>query len=181
MSARTSATRYAKALLDVAIRESDPAQVEADLAAVADAMASHADVRRALLSPAVPQGVRVNAVRALTDRFATQPPAAKLLAMLAARGRLDLVPELLAVYRTRLLAHHNIVPATVRSAVPLSPETVAALSARLGAVTGKQMQLEVIVDPSLIGGIVTSIGSTVYDGSVRTQLEKMKQQLVKGA
>ena len=181
MSVRTSATRYAKALLDVAIKESDPVQIEADLATVVDAMASHADLRRALLSPAVPQGVRMNVVRALTDRIGAQPPVAKLLAMLAARGRLDLVPELLDVYRERLLAHRNIVPATVRSAVPLSAETVAALSRQLGAVTGKQMQLEVTVDPSLIGGVVTAIGSTVYDGSMRTQLQKMKQQLVKGA
>ena len=181
MSLRTSATRYAKALLDVAIRESDPARIEADLTAVVDVMKDHVDVRRAMLSPAIPQTVRVNVVRALTDHLGAQPPAAKLLALLADRGRLELLPDLLEVYRERLLAHRNIVRAEVRAAVPLQADKVQALEKSLSELTGKQMQIELSVDPSLIGGVVAKIGSIVYDGSIRTQLQRMKQQLVKNA
>jgi F-type H+-transporting ATPase subunit delta len=178
MSLRTSATRYAKALLDVAVKESDPAAIERDLAGIVDAMSGHAELRRVLTSPGTPQAARVNVVKALAQRAGVQMPVAKLLAMLAERGRLELLPEMLDVYRERLLAHANVVRATVTSATPLAADQVQQLEASLSGLTGKKVQLETTVDPSIIGGVVTRIGSTVYDGSIRTQLQKMKQQLV---
>lgn len=181
MSQRTSATRYAKALLDVAINESDPKKIEQDLASVAEAMAQSADLRRALTSPGIPQEVRVNIARAVTDRIGVELPLQKILKMLADRGRLDLVPLMAEVYRERLLAHDNIVRATVTSATPLTPEKVDALAASLGGLTGKIVQVETTTDPSLVGGVVARIGSTVYDGSIRTQLQRMRQQLVEQA
>ena len=181
MSLRTSATRYAKALLDVANKESDPDTIERNLAGIVDMMQQHDDLRRVLTSPGTPQSARVGLVKALVERADLQIPVAKLLAMLAERGRLELLPELLAVYRERLLAHRNIVRASVTSAAPLSGETLQELTASLNSLTGKTVQLDTNVDPSLIGGVVTRIGSTVYDGSIRTQLQKMKQQLVETA
>jgi len=181
MSVRTSATRYAKALLDVAIQESDPSIIEEDLTSVARAMAESAELRRALTSPGIPQQIRVNVVAALTSKIGAQAPVAKLMKMLADRGRLDLVPTMAEVYSERLLAHRNIVRATVTSAAPLTAERKGQLEASLSGMTGKKVQVETAVDPSIIGGIVTRIGSTVYDGSIRTQLAKMRQQLVENA
>ena len=181
MSLRTSATRYAKALLDVAIKESDPAVIERDLTSFVDAVQQHAELRRVLTSPRTPQAARVSIVNALAARVGVQPPVAKLLAMLAERGRLELLPDMQEVYRERLLSHGNIVRATVTSAAPLSPEKVQRLAESLAGMTGKKVQLETQVDPSIIGGVVTRIGSTVYDGSIRTQLQKMRQQLVENA
>jgi F-type H+-transporting ATPase subunit delta len=60
----------------------------------------------------------------------------------------------------------------------LSPESLAAITARLGAITGKNVAVDASVDASLVGGVVAKVGSTVYDGSVRTQLEKLRKQLV---
>jgi F-type H+-transporting ATPase subunit delta len=181
MSLRTSATRYAKALLEVAIRESDPAQIERQLADIVGAMSEHRELRRVLTNPAVPQHARVGVVRALVDRAGAEPPLAKLLAMLAERGRLELLPDLLDVYRERLLAHGNVVRAAITAAAPLAEDKVKALEQRLGGLTGKQVRLTVDVDPSLLGGVVARIGSTVYDGSIRTQLQKIKQQLIETA
>ena len=181
MSLRTSATRYAKALLDVAIKESDPVRIERDLTAVVDAVTTHGELQRVLTSPRTPQAARLGIVKSLTDRATVQPPVAKLLAMLAERGRLELLPELLAVYRERLLAYRNIVRAVVTSAAPLTPDKVRAIEQRLALATGKNVQLETAVDPAIIGGVITRIGSTVYDGSIRTQLAKMRQQLVENA
>ena len=178
MSLRTSATRYAKALFDVAIKESDPSRIEQDLSAIVEAMQEHGELRRALTSPAVPRSARVAVVSAIAQQAGAQPPVAKLLAMLADRGRLELLPDLLAVYRDRLLEHRNIVRGTVTTAAPLSPEHLQALESRLGGLTAKQVQLSTNVDPSLIGGMIARVGSTVYDGSMRTQLQKMKQRLV---
>jgi F-type H+-transporting ATPase subunit delta len=181
MSLRTSATRYAKALLDVAINESDLATIERDLASIVEAVEGHGELRRILTSPGTPQSARMSITKALAARAGVQAPVAKLLALLADRGRLELLPELLAVYRERLLAHHNIVRATVTSATALSADKVQQLEASLSRLTGKRVQLDTRVDPSIIGGVVTRIGSTVYDGSVRTQLQKMRQQLVESA
>jgi F-type H+-transporting ATPase subunit delta len=181
MSLRTSASRYAKALLDVVVQESDPAQIERELSDIVEVMSQHGELRRAMTNPAVPQHARLGVVRALVERARVQPPLAKLLVMLAERGRLELLPHLLDVYRERLLAHSNLVRGSVTSAVPLAPEKVTALEQRLGSLTGKQVRLTVDVDPSLVGGVVARIGSTVYDGSIRTQLDKMKQQLIETA
>jgi F-type H+-transporting ATPase subunit delta len=177
MSLRTSATRYAKALLDVAIRESDPAQIERDLGSVVRAM-QHPDIQRVIASSGIPEHVRINVVRAIAEKAGVQPPVAKLLNMLAERRRLELLPDLLEVYGERLLAHANIVRASVTSATPLPPDKTQALGQSLGTLTGKKVQLDTSVDPSLIGGVVAKIGSTVYDGSIRTQLQKMKKELV---
>lgn len=181
MSLRPSATRYAKALFEVALAESDPARIETDLATIVAAMKEHADLRHALLHPSVAPTARINVVRAVTTRAGLQAPVAKLLAMLASRGRLELLPDLLDVYRERLRAHKNIVRATVSAATALSQEKVQALERSLSGLTGKQVELDLVVDPSLIGGVVAKIGSTVYDGSIRTQLQKLKQQLVENS
>jgi F-type H+-transporting ATPase subunit delta len=181
MSLRTSATRYAKALLDVAIKESDPVRIEQDLGAIVAAMTEHQELGRVLTSPGTPQAARVNIIKALSARAQLQPPVAKLLALLADRGRLELLPELLAVYRERLLAHNNVIRASVTSATPLPAKRVEALAASLGELTGKKVQLDATVDPAIIGGVITRLGSTVYDGSIRTQLAKMRQQLVENA
>jgi F-type H+-transporting ATPase subunit delta len=181
MSLRTSATRYAKALLDVAVSEADPEAIERDLSAIVGTIQQHDELRRALTSPGTPQASRVNVVKALAERLAVQRPVAKLIEMIAERGRIELLPDLLLVYRERLLAHRNVVRATVTSAAPLSADKVQGLSARLREVTGKDVQLDTNVDAGIIGGVVTQIGSTVYDGSIRTQLQKMRQQLVESA
>ena len=99
MSLRTSATRYAKALLEVAIRESDPAQVEVDLTGIVDAMTATPELRRGMLSPAIAQTARISLAKAIIERASLQAPVAKLLMMLAERGRLELLPDLLEVYR----------------------------------------------------------------------------------
>jgi F-type H+-transporting ATPase subunit delta len=181
MSLRTSATRYAKALFDVAIKESDPARIEQNLSDIVQGMAGHAELRRAMTSPAVPRNARVALVSSLAKQAGAEAPVAKLLAMLADRGRLELLPHLLDVYRERLLQHHNVVRASVTTAAPLAPENVQAIQSRLAGLTGKQVQLSTNVDPALIGGMITRVGSTVYDGSIRTQLEKMRLRLSENA
>jgi F-type H+-transporting ATPase subunit delta len=88
------------------------------------------------------------------------------------------MPDLATAFGERLLSHQNIVRAEVTSASPLSPEKTKALEESLSQVTGKKVELSVSVDPELLGGVVAKIGSTVYDGSVKTQLQRMRQELV---
>ena len=105
-------------------------------------------------------------------------PVTKLLVLLAESRKLNYLPDLAEAYRERLLAHQNIVRAEVTSAAPLSPEKSKALEESLSNVTGKKVELSTSVDPELLGGVVAKIGSTVYDGSVKTQLERLRKELV---
>ena len=178
MSVRTSAARYARALLEVATAEADPEKVERDLAGFVNVLEAHGDVRHALTSPRIPSGTRRQIVERIAQKTGMEAPLGKLLALLAERGRIELLRDLLDVYRERLLAHHSIVRGSVTSAAPLAPEKVQALERSLSQATGKKVQLDVSVDPSLIGGVVARIGSTVYDGSIKAQLQRMKQQLI---
>jgi F-type H+-transporting ATPase subunit delta len=154
--------------------------VDRDLEAVAETLAGHAELRRALSSPGVPDGARRGLVAALASRLSLVPPVAKLLALLADRRRLDVLPEIAAAYRRRLLAHQRVVEADVTSAAPLTVDATAALQGALSRATGSQVRLRAAVDPSLLGGVVARVGSTVYDGSVRTQLKKLRERLVAG-
>lgn len=177
MSMRSSAARYAKALLDVAIAESDPNRAEQELAAIVGLVREHPDLERTLANPVVSAADKRAIVQQLLDRLKPSSPAGKLVLLLASRGRLALLPDLLDVYRERLMEHRNVLNAEVTTAVTLSPERAAQLEQRLAAATGRVVTMTTKVDPSIIGGVVTRIGSTVYDGSVATQLAKVKDRL----
>ena len=182
MSLRASAARYARALLDVVIAEKgNPEQVEQELSAVANVIAGHPELQRALTSPAVPVSGKRGVVQELTKRISVSIPVGKLLALLAERDRLVLLPDLVSVYRERLMDHLQIVRAEVTTATPLSQDAAAQLEKRLADLSGRRVTMTTKVDPAIIGGVVARIGSTVYDGSVVTQLATMKQKLVERA
>lgn len=179
MSRRTSANRYAKALFDVVVEEkNDLAQVDRDLQAVVAMMHESPELATAAGRSGVTEAARQSLMEAVADKMGLATPVKKLLVLLAESRKLNLIPDLSDAYQDRLLAHQNIVRADVTSAAPLSAEKTRELAASLGKVTGKKVELSVSVDPELLGGVVAKIGSTVYDGSVRTQLTRMRQQLV---
>jgi F-type H+-transporting ATPase subunit delta len=103
MPSRASAARYARALFDVALKESDPVQIERDLASFVGLMSSNAELHGALTNPAIPASAKRQIVEALAVRLDAAPPARKLLMLLADRDRLAIVPDLVAVYRERLM------------------------------------------------------------------------------
>lgn len=179
MTNRTAANRYARALLDVAIKEqADVQAIEQQLADFARLFADHSALEKVLLNPAIPVQRKRAAVDELTSRMKPAPMVAKLLGLLAGRDRLVLLPELLSAYRERLLDHLKIVRAEVTTAVKMPADRAKAVEQSLTKMTGRTVTLETHVDPSIIGGVVARIGSTVYDGSVTTQLRKMKERLV---
>jgi F-type H+-transporting ATPase subunit delta len=176
---KTAATRYARALLDVAVKErADLESIRTELAQFARLFVDHPLLSKVLLNPAVPVPRKRAAVAELTERAGTAPILSKLLLLLAERDRLVLLPDVLDSYRERLLDYQNVVRAEVTTAAPLSPERAKALEESLARTTQRTVTLATTVDPSIIGGIVARIGSTIYDGSVTRQLEKMKQRLV---
>ena len=177
MTARTSAARYARALLDVALVEANPQVVEQQLAAVVDLFRGHADLWKVMTNPAVPVTRKQAIVAALLPRLELSPVLNKLLSMMTGRDRIALLPNLLEAYRSRLMDYQKVVRAQVTSAVPLPQDRVQKLEASLGTLTGRRVLMTTATDPGLMGGIVTRIGSTVYDGSVKRQLEKMRERI----
>jgi F-type H+-transporting ATPase subunit delta len=177
MSMRASAARYARALLDVAITESDPERAEQELAAFVDLVRTNPDLQRTIANPVVSAADKRAIAQQILERLEPTTPVGKLVLLLASRGRLALLPELLDVYRERLMEHRNVLQAEVTTAAPLPPERAAQLQQRLANATGRTVTMTTKVDASIIGGVVTRIGSTVYDGSVATRLAKVRNRL----
>ncbi len=181
MTNKTAATRYARALFDVVLKEQGSLeQIEAQLAAFVDLLAEHPTLEKVLLNPAVPVPRKRATVAELLARLDVTPVLGKLLALLAERDRLVLLPDLLSTYRDRLLDHQHVVRADVTTAGPLGGERAREIERRLTQVTGKTVTVTSRVDPAIIGGLVARIGSTVYDASVTRQLEKIRDRLVQG-
>lgn len=179
MSLRTSANRYAKALFDVAITENaELEKLAKDLSEVTEVLHDNPELLRAAERVGVPDASRKALMAAIADRLGVADQVKKLVVVLTETRRLNLVKDLAEAFRERLLAHQNIVRADVTSAVALSPDKTRALADSLSQVTGKTVELQVSVDPELLGGVVARIGSTVYDGSVKTQLQRLRQELV---
>lgn len=180
MTPRAAAMRYARALFDVAQKEKlDLKRLESELTGFGRLVASHEALSRTFFNPAVPAPRKRAIVEQLLALSPLSPPIARLLSLLAERDRLTILDELTRAFRERVMDYHQIARAEVVTAIPLPPDRVAALQQGIARATGRQVRLETRVDPSIIGGVVTRIGSTVYDGSVVTQLQKLRDTLVR--
>jgi F-type H+-transporting ATPase subunit delta len=166
----------------VAVKEGiDLSRVDEDLAAFAGLFHDHPTLEKVLLNPAVPAPRKRAAVAELTRGAGVLPLVGKLLLLLADRDRLVLLPGLLDAYRDRLMDHRQVVRAEVTTATPLAGAREREIEQSLARLTGRTVTLSTRVDPALIGGIVARVGGTVYDGSLATQLEKMRQRFVEKA
>ena len=177
MTSRAAATRYARALFDVARKEGDVQQAGRDFAGFAGLVAGH-DSLANFTNPAIPapkRGRRRPAPRAcridVADRRQTSTPAGRARSTRLAAGDCD---------RHEYRADRAKVVRANRDRGRAAGDRVAALQQGLAHATGRQVQLESRIDPSIIGGAIAKVGSTVYDGSVTRQLEMMRETLAKG-
>jgi F-type H+-transporting ATPase subunit delta len=179
VTAGAAATRYARALFDVLLKEGkDIEKVQTELQQFAELFAGQ-QLAQVLGNPGIPASKKKALATALIDRAGQiSAPVAKLILVLAEKDRLTLLPGIARAYNERVMDHLMIVRGDVTTAVPLAPEKLRLLEEGLAKATGRKVVLESRVDPSIIGGVVTRLGSTVYDGSVTTQLQKMKQSLI---
>ena len=183
MTSGAAAGRYARALFDVAMKErADIEQVQRDLQQFVDLFAQHPGLASTMGNPAIPASKKQGVAKALVERAgAISPIVAKLILMLAERDRLPLLPDLARIYGDKVMDQQNVLRGEVTTAIAIAPERLRALEQGLHQATGRKVVLESKVDPSIIGGVITRLGSTVYDGSVTTQLEKMKQTLLEAS
>ena len=178
MTSRAAAARYARALFDVAQKERlDLEGIDRELADFSELVKSNDALNRALTNPAIPMARKRAIVEQLLAHGSLPAPLARLLLLLADRYRLTLLPDLSQAFRERMMDYQHVVRAQVTTAVALPSDKVSALQQGIARATGRKVHLDASVDPSIIGGAVTRIGSTVYDGSVTTQLQKLKERL----
>jgi F-type H+-transporting ATPase subunit delta len=178
MRERGDAARYARELFEVTWRHGEADAVATELETLVDASRAYASQVRPLFHPLVPKAKKLQTIRHFSQALGLSRPTAVILEALAQHYRLDLLGEVSRSFRERLNHKKGIVLARVTTAVPLSPEQTDALARRLTEVTGREVTLSTRIDPSIIGGVVTEVDSTVYDGSVTRQLARMRQKLV---
>ncbi|HEX9861076.1 MAG TPA: ATP synthase F1 subunit delta [Nitrospirota bacterium] len=172
------AKRYAKALLSLAGKPGETAVVKADLAAVAGTFAASKSLQSVYMNPVFSTSDRVKVLEGLMAEMKVSKLSARFLDMLAKKRRFGLIREVSASYSDLLDVMQGRVKATVTTAEPLSDSELAKLSGRIRTMVGKEVELNVDVDPSLIGGVRTRIGSTLYDGSVANQLGQLRKALL---
>jgi F-type H+-transporting ATPase subunit delta len=179
MSAGGLSRRYAKALSDVAAERQALEPVGRDLHTVAGLLKQNREAAAFFANPAVPLADKRRVLQLLAGRAAVQPLSANFLDLILEKRRLLHLAEIALAYDELTDERLNRGKATLTSAAPLPESMLEGLKARLQMVTGKEVYLEARVDPAILGGVVAQVGSTVYDGSLKTQLKRMGEQLLK--
>ena len=179
MARKSAARRYAEAAFEVAMRDDavDAWRNELDTAA---AVVADERVGRALANPSIPLETRMDVSRT-TFGSLVGPKVLNLIDLMLRRGRIEELPRLAAEFRRLDDQRQSITRATVISASPLTSDEVGALTERLEQSAGGRVALDTEVDPRLLGGLVVRLGDRLIDGSVRSRLERLRNQLVSGA
>ncbi len=177
MNVETIARRYASALADVAIASGNAEQTRTELAAWAATISGNADLANVFTSPAIAHAGKEKVLAELISRAKPSTSTANFLRVLLQNGRLGDIAEINDKFAQVLEERSGIISAQVISARELPQDTRAGFETTLGKMTGKKVNVTYTIDADLIGGVVTRIGSTVYDASVRSKLDNLKAQL----
>ena len=167
---------YANALFEVARVEGSIAEVEDELFRFARTLEGNDDLRSVLTDEAVPVARRQGVVEDLLGGKAS-PVTANLVQFVIGAGRARQLPQIIARLVDRAAASKDSVVGEVRSAIPLTDDQKSRLADALGRATGKKVEVKVVIDPNVLGGIVAQVGDTVIDGSVRARLDQLREQI----
>jgi F-type H+-transporting ATPase subunit delta len=175
------ASRYARAFADV-VRAAKlaPSEVDQHLADFAATLAGSAELREVLENPSFPLEKKVAILDEICERIGAEPQVRNLLAVLVSHDRIASFPEILSAYRHEIDQRLGIAEVTIISARKLEAAERKGLQERITLLAGGKVRAEYEIDGSLLGGAIVRIGSKVYDGSVRGQLDRLKQLLVAG-
>ena len=171
------AGRYATALFELALEANAVEAVQADLDRFDALVAESADLNRLVRSPVFSAKEQLQALSAVLDRVGISGLAANFLKLAASNRRLFAVRDMIKAFRALVAEHKGEATAAVTVAEPLKDQHVEALRAALKSVTGKDVDLDVKVDPAILGGLVVKVGSRMVDSSLRTKLNAIKHAM----
>ena len=172
------ASTYARAFADVVFEERlDAARATAGLRSIAALFEQSMDLRRVWENPAVPVEQKRKLLDAIVQREGIDRPVRNLVAVLIDHRRLPFLPRIVEQFAKELDARLGFAEAEVSSARELADAERRALEAQIEKTTGKKVRAHYALDASLLGGAVVRVGSTIYDGSVKGQLEQIKESI----
>ena len=178
------ASRYAHALVDVVTEPNSGLDVKTvgdQLGEITGSILGNHQLRAVLMSPAVPKAKKKAVIARLADDMGLPRKLKNCLLITVDRGRVGKLTEIREAFDLALDSKLGFVRAGIASADELTAEQKSRMEAELSRLSGKTIKATYTVDRTLVGGAVASVGSTVYDGSVRGQLVKLRRQLVTGA
>ena len=174
---KSASLQYANALADIALRQGAADPTARQLRDFGTAYGQSAELRTFLASPAV----TIEAKHAVLEKIVARLGASRILRnflfIIADSHRTQLLPEIIATFEQVLRQRQGIAEAEISSAVELSAAQKTEFAKTLGRLTGKKIETKYSLDPALIGGAVVRIGDTIYDGSLRNRLNKMRARL----
>jgi F-type H+-transporting ATPase subunit delta len=172
------ASRYSRALVEVVLEQKiNPDIARQQLNTIVNAVHESTELRRVWESPAISAEQKRAVLDAIVGQTGVAKPIRNFVAILIDHRRIAMLDDVARQFDSELNAQLGLAEAEISSARPLSADGKHQLESQLERLTGKKVRAHYSSDPELLGGIVVRVGSTIYDGSVRGQLEKMKQEL----
>jgi len=173
------ARRYARAVFELGTQNNNLAQLGADLKSLAKAMKESTELTGALSNPAIRRADRRRVIDALLQRINAQPMTKNLVYLLLDGERLASLPDIAREVDAMIEAKAGRVAAEIVSAKPLEHTQLDQITKALEQLSGKKVVVTKREDPALLGGVVAKVGDVVYDGSLRTQLSNLRDELAK--
>jgi F-type H+-transporting ATPase subunit delta len=174
---RSASIQYANALADVVLQQGAAEPTRKQLGEFQAAYKESPELRNFMASPAVSREAKHGVVEKLVARLGASRVLRNFLFVIVDNQRSHLLPEIAASFEQVLRQRQGVAEAQVSSAVALSDTQRKALLRNLESLTGKKIQANFSLDPALLGGAVVRIGDTIYDGSVRNQLNRLRARL----
>jgi F-type H+-transporting ATPase subunit delta len=175
------ASRYARAFADVVISfELDTKAVDQQLKDFAATWHGSVELRRVMENPSVPVDSKIAILDKLSEKMGLTQQVRNFFVVLTDHGRISALDEVLAEYRKEIDARLGISEAHVTTARPLDDDERRELEIQISRLTGTRVHASFVQDNSILGGVIVRLGSTVYDGSVRGRLDKLKEALIAG-
>lgn len=174
-------SHYARALADVVLQAKlDTAAIDRQLNDFLAAWDSSAALREVFENPAIAEAQKVAVLDKMNAKLGMLPQVRNFIAVVTRNGRAAHIHEIVQGYRTELQERQGIRQAEITTARELSEQERNTLLAGVGQLAGARIQASFKLDPSIVGGTVVRIGSTVYDGSVKGRLERLREELIAG-
>ncbi|HUF87808.1 MAG TPA: F0F1 ATP synthase subunit delta [Thermohalobaculum sp.] len=172
-----AAGRYANALFELADEAGKLDEAERDLVALGEALAASGDLRRLTRSPVYGRAAQARAMEAVADAMGLAELVGKTVGLLAAKGRLFMLGDVIGVFARLMAEHRGEVTAEVTAARKMSDTQRAALARTLKEAVGREVKLDVTVDEAIIGGLVVKVGSKMVDSSIRSRLAALRNAM----
>jgi len=177
----TVVTRYANALLDLAVDSKKADKILVDLTELGAMLDGSDDLAAIVISPLIDKSEQQKALLALADKAKFQDLTKNFLGLLAQKGRVSALSAVIRAYQREFAKAQGQISASVTTAQKLSAKQEKDLQASLCEMTGSDVVLDIQVDPSILGGMIVTIGSHMIDSSVSRKLVRLKNAMVSGA